>query len=201
MTNTKIIKRKHTTRLIGLICAGIIGLTAASQAAQTSKAAQPYTLDNIRNYIVGIDEPVELEDGTKTTAINFDNAATTPALQPVVDEVTEKLKMYGAIGRSVSQKASYSTDVCSEVRGKVLDFVNADKDKYTCIYVNNTTDGLNKLASALVTDKSDIILTTRMEHHSNDLPWRERCQVIYAEVDELGRVRYDELEEKLRRTK
>ena len=90
MTNTKIIKRKHTTRLIGLICAGIIGLTAASQAAQTSKAAQPYTLDNIRNYIVGIDEPVELEDGTKTTAINFDNAATTPALQPVVDEVTEK---------------------------------------------------------------------------------------------------------------
>ena len=185
-------KRKHTSRLLGLICTGIIVLTAACQGAQT------YTLENIRDYIVGIDEPVELADGTKTTAINFDNAATTPALQPVVDEVTEKLKMYGAIGRSTSQKSDYSSEVYYDIRSKVLDFVNADSEKYTCFYVNNTTDGLNKLASALIEDKSDIVLTTRMEHHSNDLPWRARSDVIYAEVDELGRVRYDDLEEMLK---
>lgn len=150
-----ILNRKHRARLIGLICTGIISFTAASQAAQT------YTLDNIRDYIVGIDEAVELEDGTSTAVINFDNAATTPALQPVVDEVNEKLKMYGAIGRSVSQKSYYSTDVYSDTRSKVLSFVNADSDRYTCFYVNNTTDGLNKLASALVTDQSEVVLTTR----------------------------------------
>ena len=188
--------RKYVTRLLGLICAGMICLTGTSLAAQTD--SQTYTLDNIRDQIVGIDEQVELADGTTATAINFDNAATTPALQPVVDEVTEKLKMYGAIGRSTSQKSDYSSDVYSDIRSKVLDFVNADNSKYTCFYVNNTTDGLNKLASALVEDKNDVVLTTRMEHHSNDLPWRERCHVIYAEVDELGRVRYDELEEMLK---
>ena len=133
--------------------------------------------------------------------INFDNAATTPALKPVMDEVDSKLEMYGSIGRGFSQKSNYSTDLYNDTRDKVLEFVGADPERYTCFYVNNTTDGLNKLASALVTDKSDIILTTRMEHHSNDLPWRERCQVIYAEVDELGRVRYDELEEKLKTNK
>lgn len=69
-----ILNRKHRACLIGLICTGIISFTAASQAAQT------YTLDNIRDYIVGIDEAVELEDGTSTAVINFDNAATTPAL-------------------------------------------------------------------------------------------------------------------------
>lgn len=65
---------------------------------------------------------------------------------------------------------------------------------YTCFYVNSTTDGLNKLASALITSPEDVVLSTRMEHHANDLSWRERCRVIYAEVDELGRVRYDEIE-------
>ena len=40
-----------------------------------------------------------------------------------------------------------------------------------------------------------------MEHHANDLPWRERCNVIYAEVDEQGRVIYDEIERLLQENK
>ena len=31
-----------------------------------------------------------------------------------------------------------------------------------------------------------MILTTRMEHHANDLPFRRVGKVVYAEVDELG---------------
>ena len=42
------------------------------------------------------------------------------------------------------------------------------------------------------------MLTTRIEHHANDLSWRERCRVIYAEVDDLGRIRYDEIERLLK---
>ena len=61
-------------------------------------------------------------------------------------------------------------------------------ETYTCFYCGNTTDGLNKLASALIESEDDIVLTTRMEHHANDLSWRERCKVVYAEVDAQGRV-------------
>ena len=43
-----------------------------------------YTIDNIRDYVIGVDEPVELGDGTMQPLINFDNAATTPALKPVM---------------------------------------------------------------------------------------------------------------------
>ena len=153
-----------------------------------------YTIDNIRDYVVGLDEPVELEDGTKTTLINFDNAATTPALSPVMDEVDEKLRMYGSIGRGYSLKSNYSTDLYNSTRDKVLEFVGADPETYTCFYVNNTTDGLNKLASAVIVDENDIVLCTRMEHHANDLSWRNRCKVIYAEVDDKGRIIYDEIE-------
>ena len=153
-----------------------------------------YTIDNIRDYVVGVDELVELADGTMVPMINFDNAATTPALKPVMDAVDEELRMYGSIGRGFSQKSNHSTDRYLETRETVLNFVNADPYEYTCFYVNTTTDGLNKLASALVESENDLVLCTRMEHHANDLPWRERCNVIYAEVDEQGRVIYDEIE-------
>ncbi|MBR3195654.1 MAG: aminotransferase class V-fold PLP-dependent enzyme [Clostridia bacterium] len=164
-------------------------------------AAGPFTIDNIREYVVGVDALVELEDGTTKPLINFDNAATTPALQPVVDEVEEQLLMYGSIGRGFSQKSNYSTDLYNETRDKVLEFVGADPEQYTCFYVNNTTDGLNKLASALIESEDQVVLATRIEHHANDLSWRERCHVIYAEVDEQGRVDYDDLERMLEENK
>ena len=161
---------------------------------------EPITIDNIRNLVVGIDEPIELQDGTKRALINFDNAATTPVLKPVEDEVNKEFEMYGSIGRGFSAKSNHSTDVYNEVRDKVISFVSADdEDKtYTAFYVNNTTDGLNKLASALIESEDDIVLTTRIEHHANDLSWRERCKVVYAEVDEQGRVIYDDIERLLK---
>lgn len=166
-----------------------------------SDADEKITLENVRDYVVGLNQSVLLEDGTETVLINFDNAATTPALQPVMDEVNEKLSMYGSIGRGFSQKSNYSTDLYNNTRKKVLDFVGADEEHYTCFYVNNTTDGLNKLASALIESKDNVVLSTRIEHHANDLSWRERCKVIYAEVDDQGRVIYDEIEKLLKENK
>lgn len=166
--------------------------SAQSDGQQGSDLA--VTIDNVRDIVVGVDEPIELRDGTKRALINFDNAATTPAFQPVVDAVNEELKLYGSIGRGFSQKSNHSTDLYNSTRDKVLNFVGADPDAYTCFYVNNTTDGLNKLASALIESEDDTVLVTRIEHHANDLSWRERCNVIWAEVDELGRVNYDDME-------
>ncbi len=157
-------------------------------------AEEPFTIDNIREYVVGLDEPVEVRKGVFRSVINFDNAATTPALQPVVDEVTARLATYGSIGRGYSAKSDISTEVYYEIRDKILNFVNANPMDYTAFYVNNTTDGLNKLASALITSEDDIVLCTRMEHHANDLSWRERCKVIYGEVDGQGRIIYEDLE-------
>lgn len=170
-----------------------------AEAADATPAS--YTIDNIRDYVIGIDEPIELEDGTRRCAIGFDNAATTPALKPVLDEVCAQLPLYGSIGRGYSQKSDHSTDLYNETREKVLSFVGADPETYTCFYANSATDGLNKLASALVESKDTVILTTRAEHHANDLPWRERCKVLYAEVDEQGRILYDEIERLLTENK
>ena len=106
--------------------AGILILSMSiCMLSACGKSAAPegdggYTLDNIRDYVVGIDEEMELENGSKKTVTNFDNAATTPALQPVSDEVEEELKKYGSIGRGFSPKSDYSTDLYNSTKDKSL---------------------------------------------------------------------------------
>ncbi|MCR4717640.1 MAG: aminotransferase class V-fold PLP-dependent enzyme [Lachnospiraceae bacterium] len=160
-----------------------------------------YNINNIRDYIVGLNTEVPLGDGTMAPQIGFDNAATTPAFTPVAEAVNKEMEIYGSIGRGFSQKSDHCTDVYTATRDKVIDFLGADPETYTCFYVNSTTDGLNKLASALVESKDDMVLTTRIEHHANDLSWRNRCKVVYAEVDDKGRVIYSDIEKLLKKNK
>ena len=151
-------------------------------------------METIREEVYGVDSLVKLADGTEVTAICFDNAATTPAFKDVNDEVVEKLGTYAYVGQGKGQKSAAVTEVYEEARQTVLDFVHADPELYTAFFCSNTTDGLNKLSSALVTDENDRVLSSRMEHYANDLPWRNRGNTIYAEVDENGRLRLDEME-------
>lgn len=148
--------------------------------------------------VVGLNEEVVEIDGKMVREINLDCAATTPAFVDVAEEIAEKLKTYGSIGRGKGTKATISSLFYEKARQVVKNFIGADRDKYEVIFINNTTDGINKLASALITDKNDIVITTRMEHHANLLPWRERCKVLYAELDNKGRLSIESIENLLK---
>lgn len=154
-------------------------------------------VDKLRDLFIGIDKKVPILGGHKVIPINFDNAATTPVFKQVINKIIEASEDYGSIGRGLGQKSEFSTAVYKECRKFILDFFKAPLDKYTAIFVNNTTDGINRLSNILITSKEDIVITSRMEHHSNDLPWRGKCILDYIEVDNNGRLKIDELEEKL----
>lgn len=147
-----------------------------------------------KSLIMGLDTLVRLDDGQMVPAINLDNAATTPPFKAVWEKIREELLYYGSIGRGRGQKSEHSSRIYTEGRDAIKRFVGADSDKYTVFYVNCTTDGMNKLASALIESPDDLILTTRMEHHANDLPWRERANTLHVEVDEAGRLKTEEFE-------
>jgi selenocysteine lyase/cysteine desulfurase len=153
----------------------------------------------IHDMILGLDTLVELENKTKVPAINLDNAATTPPMKIVFQEIRNQMMYYSSIGRGIGQKSDHTNDVYTSARDTVLDFVGADKNLYSVFYVNNTTEGMNKLASALIDTPHDMVLSTRMEHHANDLPWRLRARTMYVEVDENGRLIVDDFEVILRR--
>lgn len=148
----------------------------------------------IRAMMLGLDAPVRLSNGRMVPAVNLDNAATTPALKPVMWEIDKQLLYYGSIGRGKGQKSEHSTRVYAEGGRIIKRFVGADSDQYTAIYTNCTTDGMNKLASALITSPNDVVISTRMEHHANDLPWRERARTLYAEVAADGRLIVEDIE-------
>ena len=153
--------------------------------------------NELRDKIIGLDSKITLKNGNRSCQINFDNAATTPPLKSVIDHINLLSNYYASIGRGTGQKASFTTKIYNEAREYLLDFFNIkNKDKYTVIFVHNTTEGINKIAQTLV-NKKDVVLTTRMEHHSNDLPWRENSKVDYVEVDELGRIDFNSLNEKI----
>ncbi len=154
-------------------------------------------VDKLRDLFIGLDKKVPVLGGHKVIPINFDNAATTPVFKQVINKIIEASEDYGSIGRGLGQKSEFSTAVYNECRNFISDFFKAPLDKYTIIFVNNTTEGINKLSNILITSKYDVVITSRMEHHSNDLPWRNKCIVDYIEVDNNGRLKIEELEEKL----
>jgi len=152
----------------------------------------------IRDEIWGLDTPVRLDSGEMVPAINLDSAATAPPFKKVMAAIDDQMKLYGSIGRGKGQKSAITTEFYMDAREAIMDFVNANHEKYTVFYTANTTDGINKLASALINTKNDMVLTTRMEHHANDLPWRARARTVYAEVDAHGRLKINDIERLLR---
>lgn len=155
---------------------------------------------NNRALFVGIDNLVRLENGNAVVPINFDNGATTPPMKCAVEAIEKDLKWYGAIGRSKGQKNSYCTKRFDEARTDILDFFHLGKDDtHSVVYVKSATEGLNLLAHILLHDTKGIVLTTRMEHHANLIPWRENAtKVDYIDIDHMGRIRLNDIEAKLR---
>ena len=76
---------------------------AARPDARTAvTAVGPPVID--RREVVGIDELAPLLDGRWVPYVNLDNAATTPALQSVLDAVTDLLPRYASVHRGTGYK-------------------------------------------------------------------------------------------------
>lgn len=153
---------------------------------------------NYRYLFEGIETPVKLKNGLLQIPVNFDNGATTPPLKSVVKEIMENALTYGPVARGAGQKGDLCTKKYEESREKILDFFNLKQSNtHTVIYTKNTTESLNLLSNVLIKNKHEKVLTTRMEHHANDLPWRNTATVEYVDVDKLGRININDIEAKL----
>ena len=153
---------------------------------------------NYRHLVMGADTKIPLYNGQLATAINFDNAASTPPFVSVVEEIVKFSSMYSSIHRGTGYKSQLSSELFEEARSIVLKFVNADPHQDTVIFVKNTTEAINKLSYRLWEGKpKSVILSTCMEHHSNDLPWRNKFQVDYVQTDSHGKLSLEDLESKL----
>ncbi|MGJ0846393.1 aminotransferase class V-fold PLP-dependent enzyme [Tissierella praeacuta] len=152
-----------------------------------------------KNLIVGGNSLVRLENGNLVNYINFDNAATTPPFQSVLNEIVDFSNTYSSVHRGTGYKSIISSMIYDEGREIVLNFVGGNKEYHTVVFLKNTTECINKLSYRLQdTLKDKVVLSTYMEHHSNLLPWKYRFTTDYVEVDSMGRLCLEDLEFKLK---
>ena len=152
-----------------------------------------------RNLVYGVDNTIPLINNQKCVGINFDNAATTPPLKSVVNEVINFSPYYSSIHRGEGYKSRYSTYMYDNSRGIIKNFVGDYHDIMDVIYVKNCTEAINKLAGILAhKSRNSIVLSSCMEHHSNDLPWRENFNVKYIDIDKNGNLNFEDLKSKLK---
>ncbi len=145
-----------------------------------------FNISNIRNSIVGIDRKVTLLNGTTKQYVFLDNAASTPSFTYVRNKVNELLEWYSAVHRGAGIKSIISTRAYDESARIIGKFVNANPDSDVVIFTSNATGGLNKISHRMNYSPGDVVLTTQMEHHSNDLPWRNAPNLDYINIKEDG---------------
>ncbi|UCC12624.1 MAG: aminotransferase class V-fold PLP-dependent enzyme [candidate division WOR-3 bacterium] len=158
------------------------------------------TLDDVKTQVVGIEQKVPLLDGSHRQYIYLDNAASTPTLLQIQQKVDEFSEWYSNVHRGTGFKSQLSSWVFEEARSIIADFVKADATA-SVIFCKNTTEAINKLAGRFqcpgAGEERPVILTSIMEHHSNELPWRKVGRVIHVDLKPDGTVNEQDLYKKL----
>ncbi|MBN2170980.1 MAG: aminotransferase class V-fold PLP-dependent enzyme [Candidatus Krumholzibacteriota bacterium] len=149
--------------------------------------------------VIGARHEVALLDGRLVEAVYLDNAASTKPFREVSDFIKSLEPYYSNIHRSTGHDSLYITGLYEEARRIILGFVGADPDANIMIPVRNATEGLNLLAMTMDLDpRRDVVISSMLEHHSNDLPWRGKAKVEYIPIDDGGDLDLEFLRRRLR---
>jgi selenocysteine lyase/cysteine desulfurase len=121
--------------------------------------------------------------------INLDNGASTPSFLPVWETYRQMLTVNDHI----------KEEVIGEVKLICQKFLKAPVDEYEVIFTSNTTEAINLAARWIDTERTGIepvIVTSYLEHISNDLPWRklQGFDLLRLSIDDKGYFDYSELE-------
>src|SRR3989304_5403951 len=162
-----------------------------------ANATASISTTDLRQRILGADQPVPLLDGRTVPYVNLDNAASTPPLREVMDEIARFMPFSSSIHRGTGFKSRLSTAVYERAHDVIGRFVGADLSNNTVIFGKNTTEAVNKLSYRLPLSADSVVLTALLEHHSNDLPWRSRAQVVHVGATPEGRLDLADFDRKL----
>ena len=99
---------------------------------------------------------------------NLDHAASTPALDRVLDAVAATMASYASVHRGKGYASAVTTQWYDESRDEVGRFFGVRPDDHV-IFTRNTTDSWSLLAHALPADTTVVVFAS--EHHSTLLPW------------------------------
>lgn len=133
-------------------------------------------MNDYSNLIYGYDQKVPTKYGMKRY-LNLDNAASAPPFKDVMKLITREGLWYSSIHRGAGYKSQYMTSRYEESRKTISDFIKADPGHDVVIFTKNTTDSINKIRHYLPYLPGELVVYTRLEHHSNELPWLDHKNI------------------------
>ena len=147
--------------------------------------------EKIRSDFIGLDTEYTLVNGKKTKRIYLDTTASSLMMGVAYRASNQFLRHYSNTHSLLHFSAKVSTKTYDWIHSRILDFVHADKNEYTCFFMGSgVTAGMNRIAKTFkrLRPERDMVLVSIMEHHSNDLPHRKHGgKVLHIPVnDNMG---------------
>ena len=172
---------------------------ASEQCGLSGPGALAIDWKEIRREFAIVQRHVPVLGGEERPLVYLDHAATTHAPRSVIAAYVEFLEHeYSNIHRGTHLLSRRATERFEEAHGHVANFIGAELEQGAICFVTNTTQAID-LASHVMAHLPGKVVTTEMEHHSNELPHRRRGDVLRARIGSNGIVDLGHLEELLRR--
>jgi cysteine desulfurase/selenocysteine lyase len=127
----------------------------------------------------------------------LDTAATAQTVRPALEAMDRYYHEYRAsIHRGVYPLANEATDAYEGARERIAAFTGSTAGE--TVFTRNATEALNLVAQGwgrVHVGPDDLVVLTRMEHHSNLVPWQMiGCRLAYVDVDDEGLLDLDGLD-------
>lgn len=138
-------------------------------------------LERLRASRIGRDLRVPTAEGL-APLVNLDYAASTPTFTPV----------WEAVWRAWQLPPQARPAIVKEAADAVAGFLNAPHSVYEVLFTSNTTEAINLGAENLCLQAREgvepVVISTILEHNSNELPWRGLAGVsqVHLDVDVEG---------------
>jgi cysteine desulfurase/selenocysteine lyase len=132
--------------------------------------------------------------------IYLDSAASSLTPEQVVLKEMEFYREYRAnVERGVHKFSQRASEEYESAHNSIAKFIGAPSRR-NVVMVRNTTEAINLVANTLDWKKSDKIVTTIIEHHSNYITWlrvgqRHGCKVEVVRTDSEGLIDLSEFEQ------
>ena len=135
----------------------------------------------------------------------LDSTATSLKPQPVIDAVNHYYQELSAnIHRGVNPLVEEATQLYEQAHKKAGQLVNAREEEI--VFTKNTTESLNLLMYSLLESnyfqQGDEVLLSKLEHHSNLVPWqfvekKAGAKLVFAELNDDFTLNREDFESKL----
>ena len=157
-------------------------------------------MDNNLSKIIGANNYIELPIGKFKRVVLLNNAATTPPFEVTLKTANKFLQTYGALHRGAGPHANITFKKVEEALIIIRKFINANDNK-ALLFTQNTSAAINLFVRLLDLNENDVVITSAIEHTSNNLPWQynTKAKIIYANAFDDGSLDYEDLENKVKK--